>query len=42
MGSLDPDPDCESGYGSRKAIMTHKNFKKGNKFQEVEVLDVLF
>jgi hypothetical protein len=36
-GSIDPEPDSQSGYGSRRAKMTHKNRKT-----YVEVLDVLF
>jgi hypothetical protein len=39
----DPDPDSTpvSGSGSRRAKMTHKNFKKLRNFM-FEVLDVLF
>jgi hypothetical protein len=39
--SLDlyPDPDSESGSGSRRAKMSHKNRKKRRKFH---VLNVLF
>jgi hypothetical protein len=34
MVSLDPyqDPNSQSGSGSRRAKMTHKNIKKINKF----------
>jgi hypothetical protein len=28
MGSLDPDPDLQSGSRSRRAKITHKNRKK--------------
>ncbi len=28
VGSLDPDPDSQSGSGSRRAKMIHKNRKK--------------
>jgi hypothetical protein len=34
------DPDLESGYGSRREKMTHKNRKKLISFM-IEVLDVL-
>ncbi len=32
MGPLDPDPDTQSGSGSRRAKMTHKNRKKLKNF----------
>jgi hypothetical protein len=34
MGSLDPypDPDSQSGYGSRRAKLIHRHKKKGYKF----------
>jgi hypothetical protein len=38
IGSVDPDPDLESGSGSRRAKMTHKS-RKSSCF---EVLDGLF
>jgi hypothetical protein len=31
IGSVDPDSDLESGSGSRRAKMTHKNRKKFKK-----------
>jgi hypothetical protein len=40
MASLVPDSESGSGYGSRRAKVTHKNRKKLNSF--FEVLDVLF
>jgi hypothetical protein len=41
--SENPDPDSESGSGSMRAKMTHKNIKKfRNRNFMLEVLDVLF
>jgi hypothetical protein len=41
---VDPDLDLESGSGSRRAKMTHKNFKKLRNFEILcfEVLHILF
>jgi hypothetical protein len=44
MLSLDPypDPDSQSGSGSRRAKITHKNRKKLLKKSFFDVVDVLF
>jgi hypothetical protein len=41
IGSVDPDPDSESGSGYKRAKMTHKSRKNQN-ISCFEVLDGLF
>ncbi len=42
IGSVDPDPDSESGSGPRRAKMTHNSRQKKFKSSCFEVLDGLF